>query len=104
LILSCVQDGIVLLDEPVGHYKNDAPEPNATIRQILTHTNAAGAFSYRPERYEPLSAVIRACRDDSYRETLANQLDRLAMVDAVPGSDVVTLKAPAEGLLPDNVD
>src|SRR5439155_13108623 len=36
--------------------------------------------------------------ENSYRETLANLLERFAMVDSVPGPDVVGLEPPAEGI------
>ena len=56
------------------------------------------AFDYRPERLEPLARAIRACTDDSFRETLANLLDRLAMIDSVPGPDIIHPE-----LLPDGI-
>ena len=55
-------------------------------------------FTYRPERLEPLSRAIRACTDDSYRETLANLLTRLAMIDSVPGPDIVHPELLTEGI------
>src|SRR5207253_1643977 len=57
----------------------------------------------RPERLEPLWVAVRACTENSYRETLAEMLHRLAMVDSVPGADIVHLQPPAEGI-PDQSD
>ncbi len=101
LVLQCVEQGTLSLDDPIGNYDSGSPEPGATIRQLLSHTSpgAGGeSFSYRPERLDPLRAAVRECTGDSYRETLANLLDRLAMKDSVPGPDVVTLVPPAEGI------
>ena len=37
-VLRCVEENKLSLDDPIGLYKKDAPEPGATIRQLLTHT------------------------------------------------------------------
>src|SRR5439155_515965 len=82
-------------------FKEGTPDPNATIRQLLTHTSGASdnlAFAYRPDRLAALTAAVRACTGDSYRETLANLFERNAMMDSVPGPDVVRLVPPAEGI------
>ena len=101
LVLQCVEQGKLALDDPIGNYDSGSPDPGATIRQLLAHTSSGlggEVFIYRPERLEPLRAAIRQCTDDSFRETLANLFDRLAMRDSVPGRDAVTLAAPAEGV------
>ena len=106
MVLRCVEEGRLSLDDRVGLFKPSSPEPNATIRQVLTHTSGPAenlVFNYRPERLEPLWAAVRSCTDDSFRETLANLLSRLAMVDSVPGPDVVYLTSPAEGV-PERAD
>jgi CubicO group peptidase (beta-lactamase class C family) len=101
LVLQCVEQGKLSLDDPIGKYDSSSPEPGATIRQLLSHTSpgpGGETFSYRPERLEVLRDAIRECTGDSYRETLANLLDFLAMKDSVPGPDVVSLVPPAEGI------
>lgn len=101
LVLQCVEQGKVSLDEPIGTFDAGSAEPATTIRQVLAHTSprlGGETFSYRPERLEALRDAVRQCTDDSYRETLALLLDRLAMKDSVPGPDVVTLVPPAEGI------
>ena len=101
LVLRCVEQGKLLLDDPIGDYDTGSPEPGATIRELLAHMSGGPAgetFNYRPERLEWLRDAIRQCMGDSYRETLANMFDRLAMRDSVPGPDAVTLVPPAEGI------
>ena len=101
LVLRCVEEGRLSLDDRIGRFVSASPNANATIRQILTHTTGPPddlVFDYRPERLGPLSAVIRNCAADSFRETVANLFDRLAMRDAVPGPDAIHLKPPAEGI------
>ena len=101
LVLRCVEEGRLSIHDPMGQFKPNSPDANATIRQVLTHTSAAAdrlVFDYHPERLEGLAFVIRACTGDSFRETLAELLDRLAMSSSVPGADAISLAPPAEGI------
>jgi CubicO group peptidase (beta-lactamase class C family) len=100
LVLRCVEEGHLSLDDRVAKFKPDSPEAGATIRELLSHTSGRGdslSFTYQPERLEPLKTAIRSC-GDSFRETLAGLLERLAMVDSVPGPDATHLVPPAEGI------
>ena len=100
-MLRCVEEGRLSLEDRVGRFRSGSPYASATLGEILTHTERTGGgltFAYRPERLEPLGSAVRACTTDSYRETLANQLHRMAMIDSVPGPDVVSLAPPAEGI------
>jgi CubicO group peptidase (beta-lactamase class C family) len=100
-ILRCAEDNRLSLNDPIGAFKKDAPEPGATLRQLLSHTSGAATapvFSYRPDRLDPVASAVKTCEGNSYRETTANLLDRLAMVNSVPGPDVLTLSPPAEGI------
>ena len=101
LVLRCVEEGRLSLDDRIGQFKSDSPDANATIRQILSHTSGpsdALVFVYRPERLELLARAIRACTNDSFRETLANLLDRLAMIDSAPGPDIIHPELLTEGI------
>jgi CubicO group peptidase (beta-lactamase class C family) len=101
MVLRCAEEGRVTLQDRAGKYEADAAEPNATLRQLLTHTSGpseAPVFSYDPERLKPMMRVVRACESGSYRKTISNLFVRLAMRDSVPGIDVVTLVPPAEGI------
>jgi CubicO group peptidase (beta-lactamase class C family) len=108
LVLRCAEERRLSLADPVSKFRSDSAEPNATIGHLLSHTSPSGqglTFSYRPERLEPLWVAVRACTDDSYRENVANWLNRLAMIDSVPGRDVISLPEGAEGMPdPDEVD
>jgi CubicO group peptidase (beta-lactamase class C family) len=98
LVMRCVEQGRLSLDDTIGQFKPSSSEANFTLRQVLTHT-ADGAYSYRPDRLSALGTVIRTCTNDSLRETLANLLDQNGMADSVPGPDVIFLVPPAEGVL-----
>ena len=108
MVLRCVEEGRLLLDERIGTYVSTAPEPGATVRQLLTHTSGTPdnlSFSYRPARLDPLAAAVASCRGDSYRAALGAQLDQLGMlVDSVPGPDIVSLGPPANPFPPDRSD
>ena len=100
LVLRCASDGRLSLDDPVGKFAPASPDRGATIRQLLTHTSAGGTgltFSHRPERLVPIAAAIAACSDATFRSAVSAAIDRMAMVNSVPGSDVVRLTPPAEG-------
>jgi CubicO group peptidase (beta-lactamase class C family) len=106
LLLRCVEEGRLALDEPVGKFDRGSPDPNATVRQLLTHTVIGPGglvFSYSPERLAPLAAIVPECiDDDSFRETVANTLDRFAMRDSVPGADAANLPPPLDDLFDRN--
>ena len=100
-LLRCVEEGRLSLDERIGDYRSDVSEPNATIRQLLSHTSGPPAnptFQYHPERLDPLTAVVRACATESFRGSTMNTFDNLAMRDSVPGPDAPQLLPPAEGI------
>jgi CubicO group peptidase (beta-lactamase class C family) len=100
-VLRCAEGNRLTLDDTLGNFSKGLPDPGATIRQVLSHTSgpaAAPAFLYRPERIDALAGAVKACEGDSYRETISNLLERLAMTSSVPGMDIVGLQAPAEGL------
>jgi CubicO group peptidase (beta-lactamase class C family) len=101
LVLRCVEDRRLSLDDRAGAFVPSSPDADATIAQLLSHTSGSSdnlVFAYRPQRLEPLKTAIRTCTGDSFRETLANELGSLAMIASVPGPDVVTLVPPAEGI------
>lgn len=108
LVLNCVEQGRLYLEDPVGKFQTGLAEPGATLRQVLTHTvgpTEAATYAFGlAERLAPIRPAVRSCTTDSYRETLANIFDRFAMMDSVPGADVATLEPPAEGVLTSEFD
>ena len=100
LAVRCASDGWLSLDDPVSRFAPSSPDAGATLRQLLTHTTAGPGgltFSYRLDRLAPIAPAIAGCTDSTFRWGMSAFFDRWAMVDSVPGSDVVRLKAPAEG-------
>jgi len=108
LALRCDETPWLSIDDPVSKFVPKAPEPNATLRMLMTHTSekAGGLeFLYRMDRLAPLAPVIAECDDGSFkpaddgtfRSTVAKFLGRMAMVETVPGADVVDLEAGDEG-------
>jgi len=101
MLLRCAEENRLSLDDPIGNYIDDAPEPGATFRQLLSHTSfldTGFGFAYRPERLDPLASVVRRCEGATYRAATAALLDRMAMVNSVPGRDVLAfLSPPAPG-------
>ena len=57
LVLRCVEDRRLLLDDRAGEFVPSSPDADATIAQLLTHTSGAAdnlVYAYRPQRREPL--------------------------------------------------
>ena len=105
LVLQCVEQGHLELDRPLGEYGIDIPEPGATLRQLLSHTIAPGdteadPFVYNPGRYGQLTAAMERCAPQPYRKSISHRiLNRLAMKDSVPGTDLENPQLPMpEGL------
>jgi CubicO group peptidase (beta-lactamase class C family) len=99
LALRCAESGWLRLDDRVGTFDPTSPDASATLRQLMTHTTDGPdglRFSYRPDRLAPLAAAVSSCTDSSFRSGVAGLLDRMAMADSVPGSDVASI-APGSG-------
>lgn len=105
--LQCAEERRFALDDTIGAFRVETGEPEATIRQLLTHTSGGAgqlSFAYRPERLAPLTPVLRNCKVDSYRESFARLLQQLGMFDSVPGANILTVRPPDEGVpTPDEV-
>jgi CubicO group peptidase (beta-lactamase class C family) len=91
MLLECYDRRQLYLEEPIRKYGAELPEPNVTIGQVLSHTTPGleEPFSYSPQRYEALTTVMEHCGEPrSYRKSVAMLLDRAAMQDSVPGTDL----------------
>lgn len=103
LLLQCVEQRRLELDRPLELYGVTPPEPDATLRGILSHVSPATVtepFNYNPDRYAHLTSLMEWCAPQPYRKSVAHRLlNRLAMQDSVPGTDLrnTTLELP-EGL------
>ncbi|MGE0450887.1 MAG: serine hydrolase domain-containing protein [Vicinamibacterales bacterium] len=99
MVLRCVEEGRLSLDQTIGEFDPQTPEPAATLRQLLAHTSGpsnAPVFLYHPERVEAIAPAIEACTGMSFRESVADLLDRLAMADSVPGPDALEVPWPLD--------
>jgi CubicO group peptidase (beta-lactamase class C family) len=92
LVLQCIEQRRLGIDDPIRRYGGSVPEPGATVRQLLSHTSAGESgetFQYDPARYAQLTPVVEWCLPQPYRKSIAvNLLERLAMKDSVPGRDL----------------
>ena len=94
LVLRCVEDGRLSLDDTIGLFAPEGPDAGATIGELMTHTTVGPgglAFAYRPDRLAPLAAPLRACAEGTFQEIFGLWLDQLGMTDSVPGPDAVGL-------------
>jgi CubicO group peptidase (beta-lactamase class C family) len=92
LLLQCVEQRRFLLDDPIQKFGLSSPEPEATLRGLLSHAPAPGSrdpFLYSPDRYAQLTAVMEWCAPQPYRKSVSHRLlNHLAMKDSVPGTDL----------------
>ena len=65
---------------------------DVTLRQLLSHTSTegpGGTFAYNPERFSQTTLLMEYCAPQPYRKSVAHRLlNRLAMIDSVPGTDL----------------
>ena len=111
LLLQCVEHRRLDLDEPLGGRPGlRLSDGNTTLRQLLSHTfpeSYPDAYAYNPERYAQLTAVMEWCAPQPYRKSVAHRvLNRLAMHDSVPGTDLQNrdLELPEELFEPEELD
>jgi CubicO group peptidase (beta-lactamase class C family) len=103
LLLQCVEQRRLDLDQPFNRYPLSILEDGATLRGVLSHQTSLGGdqpFSYSPGRYDQLTQVMEWCAPQPYRKSIAHRLlNHLAMRDSVPGTDLVDPDLP----LPDGL-
>ena len=92
LLLQCVEQRHLRLDQPIGGYGVPVSDGRATLRQMLSHTspeNQGHGFKYDPARYAELAGVMEHCAPQPFRKSVVHRLlERLAMIDSVPGRDL----------------
>lgn len=100
LLLQCVEQRRLYLDEQARDYGVEIDGP-ATLRQLLSHTST-GSFAFEPAKYALLTRAMEYCAPQPYRKSIAHRLlERLAMVDSVPGPDMRSSSAAPPGLFDD---
>jgi len=88
LLLQCVEQRRLALDDPLERYGLSSPDPAATLRQLLSHETRQSAFTYSPDRFVHVTELMEWCAPQPFRKSIAHRiLDRLAMQDSVPGTD-----------------
>lgn len=98
LLLQCVERGTLNLDESMRRYGVTVPDAAATVRHVLAMASdlpAGSRYRYDGDRFASLTAIVDLCMRTPFRQALrAEILDRLAMVDSVPGQDLDAPSAP----------
>jgi CubicO group peptidase (beta-lactamase class C family) len=92
LLMKCVEQGNLDLENAIINYTTAITEPGVTIRHLFTHTSESppGAyFRYNGNRFAALTSVVDSCAGQPFRAALASRiLDPLEMLDSVPGQDL----------------
>jgi CubicO group peptidase (beta-lactamase class C family) len=86
LLRKCIDQWGAQFDDAVALRSANFPEPQTTLRQLLSHTAPNGVeYQYDLTRFASLTPVIERCAQGSYRAVLASEiLDRFAMLDSAP--------------------
>jgi len=90
MVMQCVDRGTTTLDAPIGVYTPSSPDASATVGQVLTHTTGTLgnlSYNYNPARLETLKFVLEVCNKLTFRQSFTQTLQRLGMMDSVPGPD-----------------
>jgi CubicO group peptidase (beta-lactamase class C family) len=88
LLLQCVEQKRINLDDPLERFGLSAPDPSATPRQLLSHETRGAGFAYSPDRFVHVTELVEWCVPQPFRKSIAHRiLNRLAMQDSVPGTD-----------------
>ena len=92
LVLKCVEQRKIELDQPIRNYGISGDSGAATARQLLSHTFRAtpdAPFTYAPGLFAELTGVVEYCTKQPYRKAATDGiLEFLAMYDSVPGLDM----------------
>ena len=103
LLLQCVEQRHLFLDDQISTLGLSDPEGTATLRGLLSHAAPDGSptpFFFSPARFAHLTEVMEACAPQPYRKSVAHRLlDAAAMIDSVPGTDLADPNLP----LPDGL-
>ncbi|HEV3139755.1 MAG TPA: serine hydrolase domain-containing protein [Vicinamibacterales bacterium] len=100
LALRCDESRWLSIDDPSAKYLPGSPDAGATLRMLMTHTSPGAnglVFAYRMDRLAAMAPAISACTDSTYRSGIAGLFRRMAMIESVPGADVVSLEPGDEG-------
>ena len=99
LLLQCVARGTLDLDQSMSNYGVSVPDAAATVRQVLAMAAdqpAGSRYRYDGDRFATLTTIVNLCMRMPFRQAMRTEiLDRLAMIDSVPGQD---LEAPSAQL------
>jgi len=93
MVLQCADQHRLSLDTPIGVFTPSSPDANATVAQVLTHTSGAAGnltFNYNTARLSSLRFVVETCTGMTFRQAFRATIERLGMMDSVPGPDAAS--------------
>jgi CubicO group peptidase (beta-lactamase class C family) len=103
MVLRCVDQHRVDPDAPIGLYTPSSADAASTVAQVLTHTSGTRGnltFSYNTARLDSLRFVIETCYAMTFRQAFRATLERLGMMDSVPGPDAASPTLATADLAP----
>ena len=86
VLQKCMEQDSLELTDRVVRWAPGYTEPTTTVRALLSHQSASGAYTYDPNRFASLTRVVEECADLSYRHVVVREIfGRLSMTRSVPG-------------------
>lgn len=90
LLQQCLDLRHLEITDQVRRWVPEYGEPDTTVAHLLAHAAPGGGFRYDPSRFATLTAVVAQCASAQFPRLVSEEvLDRLGMVDSVPGLDLL---------------
>ncbi|HEV7857864.1 MAG TPA: serine hydrolase [Pyrinomonadaceae bacterium] len=94
LLMKCVEEGRLNLDDPILKYSAVIQKPGVTVRHVFTHTSESTppgeAYQYNGSLFGELTPVVKSCMGLPYQQVVAQAvLDKIGMPETVPGLNLL---------------
>mgnify|MGYP003308790892 FL=1 len=102
LIMRCVEDGKISLDDLISQDNAGTDTPDITVRQLLSHTvdGLEGLeFHFDNNRFDLIESAVVDCTGYTLREGFTSIFDQLGMGDSVPGADILEIFVDEDDVL-----
>ncbi len=91
LLKECIDFRAGSLNEPIGVWNPFAPDPTASLGQLIGYVSQTGTFRYDAPRFATVTPAIEACGAMPYQRLVAEEIfSPLGLLDSVPGTALAT--------------
>jgi CubicO group peptidase (beta-lactamase class C family) len=91
LLKECIDFRAGTLNEAIGVWNPFAPDPAASLGQLIGYVSQTGAYKYDAARFATVTPAIEACGAMPYQRLVAEEIfSPLGLLDSVPGTALAT--------------